>query len=207
MSLDPATITPLVLAAGRGRRLGGNKALVAVGGLPALIRILKAAMAAGIGCPIVVIGHEGDHVRRMAETERPAPTLIENPDPDRGQTSSVQCGLEVLPENATAALVWPVDHPLVTVDDVAAIVAAARPETNVVLPNHGGRNGHPVLLHRRLFPAVLALAPDAPLRDLVRRERGGTVFVPRPTDSVLRDLDTPEDLAAAEVMLASGEGP
>jgi molybdenum cofactor cytidylyltransferase len=206
-----AGIVPLVLAAGKGERLGGNKALLAVGGTPALRRVLLTAAGAGLGSAVVVLGHEAARVRAMidalaeefATASGLAVCCTVNADPDRGQTSSVQCGLTALPTDTAAALVWPVDHPLVTSDDLQALAAAAaaHPEAAVVRPTHGGRGGHPVLLRRALFPAVRALPPSAPLRDLLRGELARTVFVERPTDHVLRDLDTPADLAAVRPLM------
>jgi molybdenum cofactor cytidylyltransferase len=69
-----------------------------------------------------------------------------------------------------------------------------------------GRAGHPALLRRTLFPAILALAPETPLRDFLRTERARTAFVERPTDSVLVDLDTPADLEAARQRLRAEDG-
>ena len=209
--IDPlraaAGVVPIVLAAGRGERLGGNKALLDLGGRPAICRIIHAAAGAGLGRPVIVLGHAAERVRAMidAEAQEVAVRCVVNPAPDRGQTSSVQCGIASLAAGAAAALVWPVDHPLVTSDDVASLVTAAgaHPAAAVILPVHGGRAGHPVLIRRALFPAVLALAPGATLRDLLRGERERTVFVERPTDRVLRDLDTPADLAAARHLLAA----
>jgi len=200
-----AEIVPVVLAAGKGERLGGNKALLDLGGAPAICRILRAAAGAGLGRPVVVLGYAAERVRATidAKAQDFAVCCTVNPDPDRGQTSSVQCGIAALAAGAGAALVWPVDHPLVASADVAAIAAAAaaHPAATVVLPSHGGRAGHPVLIRRSLFPAVLALAPSSPLRDLLRGERERTIFVELPADSVLRDLDTPADLAAARALL------
>jgi len=190
-------IVPLVLAAGQGRRMGGNKALLDLGGTPALLHLIEVAAAAGVGEPIVVLGHEAARVRPLLDG-RPA-TPVVNPDPDRGQTSSVQIGLAAVPASAAGVLLWPVDHALVTAEDVAAIAGAARdhPEATVVLPSHGGRSGHPALLRRALFAAILALPPDVPLHTIVRGERARTHFVDRPTDTVLRDLDRPADLTEA----------
>ena len=131
-----------------------------------------------------------------------------NPAPERGQTSSVLVGLAAVPAEAKAVALWPVDHPLVEIEDVLAIAAEARahPECTVVLPSHQGRAGHPALLRRRLFPAILALAPETPLRDYLKTERSRTAFVVRPSDAVLADLDTPADLAAARRRLGEGEG-
>jgi CTP:molybdopterin cytidylyltransferase MocA len=119
----------------------------------------------------------------------------------------VQAGLAALPPATPAIAIWPVDHPLVATEDVAALVATARaqPECTVVLPSHQGRAGHPALVRRPLFPAILALPPETPLRDLLRGERARTAFVERSSDHVLVDLDTPDDLAAARRRLAAEE--
>jgi molybdenum cofactor cytidylyltransferase len=199
-------IVPLVLAAGEGQRMGGNKALLDLGGTPALLRLLETARAAGVGQPIAVLGHEADRVRPLLDGLPVTPVV--NPEPDRGQTSSVQAALAAVPATASGVLVWPVDLILVTVEDVAAIAGAARdhPQATVVLPSHGGRSGHPAFLRRSLFAAVLALPPEVPLHTLVRGERDRTYFVERPTDSVLRDVNRTTDLNEARRDL-SGERP
>jgi molybdenum cofactor cytidylyltransferase len=198
---DNITFVPLVLAAGQGKRLGGNKALMDIDGTPALVRVLAAATGAGMTRPIVVVGHQAEEVRALTAgrgTEISL-TIVENPDPERGQTSSVQAGLAAAPADAAAVLLWPVDHALVGPDDVAALAAGAEahPEATVVLPSYRGRTGHPVLLRRALFAAVLALPPQEPLHNLVRAERPRTHFVERPTDAVLLDLDTRAQVDAA----------
>lgn len=187
------------------------KALLDLGGVSALDRVLTTAAGAELGPPIVVLGFGAERVVPLilARGKRPPRVRwIANPDPERGQTSSVQAGLAALPPAASAVALWPVDHPLIEIEDLRALVttARARPECPVVLPSHMGRAGHPALLRRTLFPAILALAPETPLRDFLRTERARTAFVERPTDSVLVDLDTPADLEAARQRLRAEDG-
>jgi len=64
-----AVTEAVVLAAGRGRRLGAlterfPKALLQVGGRPILHRIIGGLSAAGIRSVVVVVGHEGETVER-----------------------------------------------------------------------------------------------------------------------------------------------
>jgi molybdenum cofactor cytidylyltransferase len=205
-----ATIVPLILAGGRGERLGSNKALIDVGGRPALQRVLETAAEAGLAPPVVVLGFAADQVGRLlTELAAVHPSLrgvkaVVNPTPERGQTSSVQAGLAAVPADSEAVLLWPVDHPLVEADDVAAILsgAAAHPECTVILPSVGGRAGHPALLRRRLFSPILALDAAQPLRDLVRSEQARTHFVALQNDALVRDIDTDADLAAARRQLS-----
>ena len=213
-ALSDRDVIPLILAAGRGERMGGPKALLPLGGMSALERVLATAAAAGLGPAVVVLGFAAEEAAPLLTAHYtrtphlPPPIAVRNPAPERGQTSSVQVGLAAVPGAAEAVALWPVDHPLVQVDDVAALLAEARahPECTIVLPSHASRAGHPALLRRQLFPAILALAPETPLRDFVRTECPRTAFVVRPTDAVLVDLDTPADLAAARRRLGEGEG-
>lgn len=212
--LPSRRVIPLILAAGRGERMGFPKALLALGAMSALERVLATADRAGLGPAVVVLGFAAERVAPLlaAHAARtpaaPPPRSVINPAPERGQTSSAQVGLAAVPADALAVALWPVDHALVEVEDMTALLAEARahPECTIVLPSHQGRAGHPALLRRRLFPAILALAPETPLRDYLKTERQRTAFVIRPSDAVLVDLDTPADLAAARRRLGEGEG-
>lgn len=212
--LEGRHVIPLILAAGRGERMGIPKALLPLGPRSALERVLDTAARAGLGPAVVVLGFAADRMTPLllahaARTpHETAPQAVINPAPERGQTSSVQVGLAAVPTDAPMVALWPVDHPLVEVEDVVALLAEARsrPECTVVLPSHQGRAGHPALLRRRLFPAILALAPETPLRDYLKTERPRTAYAVRPTDAVLADLDTPADLAAARRRLGDVEG-
>jgi CTP:molybdopterin cytidylyltransferase MocA len=69
----------------------------------------------------------------------------------------------------------------------------------VVLPVHGGRHGHPVLLARAVWPEVLALAPDDSLRTVVHRDaqRLREVEVDDPGIHRNRNNREPGDIAPA----------
>jgi molybdenum cofactor cytidylyltransferase len=183
------------------------KALLEVGGVPALTRCLTTCAAAAATVPlapsIVVAGHGLEQVREIAGTAGEL-TLVVNPDPDRGQTSSVKTGLGALPAAAAGVLILPVDHPLVVPGDIVALceAALADPESWVVLPSYRRRAGHPVLVRRALVERIAALGDDEPLRGLLAEHRQRTRFVDRPHQGVRLDIDTPADLERAEALLA-----
>ena len=83
-----------------------------------------------------------------------------NPHPERGQFSSLQCGMqEVLNRGRDAALVALVDQPPVlpkTVEALrAAFVAAPDPVWSVV-PEFDGKHGHPYVVGREMIEAFPA---------------------------------------------------
>src|SRR5262245_48538676 len=137
------TAAALILAAGLGRRMGQDKALLELDGKTALERAVAATLDGG--CARVVI------VR--AEGKAPVPEPVRR-DP-RAAVVTVGAGLDMVhsvraaaaavPVDCAGALVLPVDHALVRTSTVAALLGmlATRPE-RIVLPRFAGSVGHPI---------------------------------------------------------------
>ena len=183
----------IVLAAGASSRMGRPKALLSIGGRPAIEVVCATLREGGAGDVIVVVGRHAAEIRAGADLH--GVRIVDNPKWASGRTSSIQAGLAALPPTADATLLALVDMPLVRADTVRTILAAPRAtkrKPGVVVPVHGGRRGHPILLFRDLFPRIAALGPDESLREVVRAAQRLEVRVDDP--GVLFDLDTPEDL-------------
>ena len=191
-------IPAVVLAAGGSSRMGSPKGLTPIRGMPAVARVAIAARQGGCD-PVIVV--TGSNAPLVAERARPAGAkVVENPSWALGRSTSLKAALPHLPAGAAALLVFPVDHPLVGAPVVRALIAAlaGRADADAAVPVHGGRRGHPVLLAARLLPEIAALGDDEPLRTVMHREGRVVVEVPVEDDSVLRNLDRPEDLPAKD---------
>ena len=66
MNSDTEHIASIVLAAGEGRRIGGNKALLALDGTTFLGKVVEALKAIGSNPIVVVGGAEYQQVEQMA---------------------------------------------------------------------------------------------------------------------------------------------
>ena len=55
------------------------------------------------------------------------------------------------------------------------------------------QRGHPIMIDRALWPGIFSLPPAATLRDYVRAHVAQIRYVEVETDSVLQDIDTPDD--------------
>lgn len=198
----------VLLAAGKGARMGGGKASLDLGGRTALQRCLELLEEGGAGPVRVVLGaHEKEALLRAGADLRGAEVLV-NDDPSRGQTSSLQLALAAgLPPDSDGFLLHTVDHPLVRPESVAALLHAHRrrpAHVAIVAPSVGGRRGHPTVYAAALVPEFLALAEGEPAHRVLRRDGRRVQHVVLDDPWLVDDLDTPDDLARARAELASG---
>ena len=191
----------LVLAAGAGSRLGTPKPLAVLRSRTLLEHAVAGLRAGGAGSVHVVVGSRADLVAGAARAA--LANVVRCDEWALGRTRSVQAGLTALAA-AEAVLLAPVDVPLFRRQTVRALLAAPA-DCDVVVPVHAAaerpaRGGHPVLLRAAAFESVLALGPDAPLRDALRTLRRCDVPVDDP--GVLVDVNSPEDLERARALVA-----
>jgi molybdenum cofactor cytidylyltransferase len=188
----------VVLAAGRGARLGGvAKALLAIEGETFLGRVAGSLRAAGVDSVVVVVGPpHGEAVR--AEACRLGLELADNPAPERGMASSVATGFAALAgRHDRAALLWPVDLARVAPATVAAVVRRAS-EDIIVVPTWQQRGGHPSAFGRALWMELAACeALPAGALSVVHRDPARVVRLPVDDPGILADVDRPGDLGRA----------
>jgi molybdenum cofactor cytidylyltransferase len=188
----------VVLAAGAGKRMGdrAKAALRLPDGRTFLAAVAASARGGGCHRVMLVVGRPHDHETRKAALDAGVTEIVENPEPERGMTSSLVVALDRLdPHAVDAVLAWPVDHPLVRADTVAAILGASGRNLIVVPAGPDGRGGHPTAFGSSLWPEIRAAAslPDG-ARAVVRADRSRVVRVTTVDPGALFDVDTPEDL-------------
>lgn len=188
-------IAAIVLAAGAGTRMGGRpKALLTVDQQTFIARVVDTARRAGVARVVVVLGHAADEVER-ALGDAPDVTVVVNPEPARGQLSSLKVALREAGE-CDGVLSWPVDHPLVRTATVTQLLTeAARHPGKAIVPRFEGRGGHPTFFPRTLFAGLLSLPDEVGARGLFERHPEAVVRIDVDDPGVRHDVDTPEDYA------------
>lgn len=187
-----ARVAAIILAAGRSIRMGRAKAFLPLpGGGTFLQRLVRTFEFTGAS-PVVVV-----RPPRWPHGAAPGAGSAEfaiNPDPERGQLSSLQCGLAAVSPEVPAVLFIPVDVPLVTVETVSALMVRwRRTRPAVVRPERAGRHGHPVLVSRAVADALLSADLSLSARAVLERFSAATVDVPVEDEGAFLDIDTPDD--------------
>ncbi len=184
---DRPAIGGIVLAAGRSRRMGEPKPGLTVGDTTFLERAVDVLREGGCHPVVVVAG--GDGPVDVADAE-----VVVNADPESEQVDSLRMGLDALGMAVSAAVILPVDHPLVEPATVAALIAAhVETARGIVRAVHDGRPGHPVLIGAALFPALQHGNLPEGARSLIRSNPGARLDLEVDDPGVLADIDTPED--------------
>ena len=195
----------VILAAGDSTRMGRDKALlpwppVAAGQTPAgtFLSAAIASLSPVTELVIVVAGRNASSIAPIVYAT--GASLVVNPDPDRGQFSSLQVGLqEVLNRGRDAAMVTLVDRPPITPETIQRLCEAFAAATArwrwAVVPQWAGRHGHPIVLSREMIEAFLKAEPTSMAREVEHANRDHIEYVDVEDASVIANINTPEDYA------------
>ena len=169
--------------------MGSPKALLQFEGETFLDRLIGAFSTECVTVT-VVLGHSSQIIREGIARGGQVDFIV-NPDPDRGQLSSLQCGLDALASDAEAILFSPVDYPKIRPATVLAVVAAFREQYRIVVPRYESKRGHPVLFAPELKREFLAVPAGGQARDVIHRYVKETRYVDVDDDGILGDIDDP----------------
>jgi molybdenum cofactor cytidylyltransferase len=196
----------VILAAGQSTRMGTDKALlpwppVAPGAQPSGQTFLSAAIDALFPFSemvLVVVGMNESNLAPVIYAH--GASLVCNPDPDRGQFSSLQVGLqEVLNQGRDAAMVTLVDRPPVSAATLQILCTAftnAATDLWAVIPEYQGKHGHPFLIAREMIGAFLKAPSGATAQDIEHQNIQHIEYVAVDDSLVTLNVDTPQDYAA-----------
>ena len=190
----------LILAGGRSSRMGSPKPLLPVGRKDTFLTLLiRTLYAAGINEVFVVLSVDGplDAIRSVLRELPYSVRIIENPNPQNGQLSSLQCGLNEMDRpGVDAILTTLVDLPLVSQTTVRTLLDTyTRSRAPIVRPSRPDESahGHPVNFDKILFNELRLASVKTGAKPIVRSYESEIVNVPVEDDGAFRDIDTPAD--------------
>ncbi len=183
----------LVLAAGKGTRVGTAKLRLTVGGESFLRRSVRMLRTAGVDDVVCIVSREEAAwaVDEISDVE-----VLVNRAATGDMLSSVRLGIGAL-VSCRGVLILPVDHPCVAERTMLALLEAARRgKASVIKPVHNDQAGHPILLPHAIFRRVLVSEEGDTLRDIIAASRLSVLRLPVDDPGVLRNINTRDDLSS-----------
>jgi molybdenum cofactor cytidylyltransferase len=189
-----------ILAAGGGVRFGGNKLDFLVAGRPLGRFALDSALALDAARPSIIVGAPPPSFARLAAEEGVA-DLVLNAEAHEGLATSVGIAARTAASAGSRALLLMLaDMPLVASETLRRLVEAAATDRPAAIRHADGNAGIPACFTRNHFEALQGLHGDRGAATLLRQAED--VILIDVAAAELRDVDTPEDLATLEDLLA-----
>ncbi len=196
----------MILAAGESSRMGRDKALLPWPPQSAATSSADTFLSAAIRLftpyvdVILVVVGKNEHDLAPIVYARGA-SLVVNPDPTRGQFSSLQTGLrEVMNRGRDAAMITLVDRPPVRAETIQTLETefeqALKRGMWAVVPEYQGKHGHPILAGREMIEAFLRAPATASAREIEHAHHDKIAYVAVNDAFVATNVDTPDEYAA-----------
>lgn len=184
--LQAADTAIILMAAGIGRRFGGNKLLAPFHGRPlweyAWERAVEAKKKLGIQV-LMVSGYQ-------PLLQAPEVIPVCNDLPLLGASHTVRLGVKEAEKLGMQYAVFMVsDQPMLKTSSLKRLIEAREPGKIVCL-SKDGRAGNPVVFHRDFFPELLALTGDRGGKMVMHRHMDAVKWVEADEMSELTDIDT-----------------
>ncbi len=211
------SICGVILAAGASTRMGRDKALLPWPPpelRPREMAPVQSFLSAAIRSlypysDLVIVVAGANETALLPIVYANAAFIVRNPDPSRGQFSSLQIGLqEVLNRGRDAALVTLVDRPPAQPGTIAAIrdvFIAAPTDVWAVVPEYAGKHGHPVLFGREMIDCFLRAPVGSSGREVEHEHQARIRYIPVHDPFVTANIDTPQEYEALRSHLASSQ--
>ena len=181
--------TAVILAAGEPRQMSHFQPMLKLNGKSVIRRQIEVFRAAGVTDILIVTGyHAGMLERHLAgETVR----FVKNDAfASTDMMASVQCALRALTQACDRVLITPGDMPYLNAETIRKLLRSVKP---VAIPSFRGSAGHPAMIRKSCFSALLSYAGERGLRGALAQWKRETEFVPTDENGMLIDINTELD--------------
>ncbi|MEB8329118.1 nucleotidyltransferase family protein [Flavobacteriaceae bacterium KMM 6897] len=186
-------IDVLILAAGKGSRMGSIKQLLPWKGTTLLENAIDQAKMSIASEVIVVLGAYAAEIRSRVKNDELL--FIDNEEWASGLGTSISCGVNYIQNNrtdVTGIMILLADQPLINTKYINKMLETfIEKSKGMVTTNYGNREGVPAIFDRNFFPELQALKQDFGAKELIKKYKDLNISL-NPEGKGL-DVDTIED--------------
>jgi molybdenum cofactor cytidylyltransferase len=185
----------VLLAAGAASRFGGGKLCALLGGKPIIEYTLENLRDVPFARRAIVAATP----ELLALAQRYGIGGTVNDRPDLGVSRSIRMGLELM-DGTDACMFCVADQPLLRRETLDGMLQTYERGT-ILMVAHNGQSGNPVIYPASLYSELSSLVGEESGKTVACRHEGLLRVFHIPDSLQLSDIDTREDLMAAEELL------
>jgi molybdenum cofactor cytidylyltransferase len=184
-------LSALILAAGKGSRIGKPKLMLEFKEKSFLSIIADNLKEAGIKNIFCVVSSE---FFNWAAGNVKGVNYTVNPNPENGMISSVQIGLKET-GNCDGVIIIPVDHPFVSTDTMKLLIESFCNNPDCLIkPIFKNVSGHPIIIPPELSKNILSSGINKTLDVVIKESFVKKIGINTDDSGVIKNINTTEDL-------------
>lgn len=184
-------IVGVLLAAGMGRRFGGDKLSARLGNDESIALKAVRTLSQGVDRVVAVVRSDCDGVGALLASA--GFTVVICDTAHLGMGHSLACGVHAACD-ADGWLIALADMPWIQAATIRQLASRLRQGSAIVAPEFNGLRGHPVGFARRFRAELEALSGDQGAKSLIQRHADCLELMATGDPGVLQDVDFPHDL-------------
>ncbi|HEY78272.1 MAG TPA: nucleotidyltransferase family protein, partial [Dehalococcoidia bacterium] len=179
----------ILLAAGQSKRMGKPKLPMSFGRSTIIEQAVDNLLGSAADEVIVVLGDRAGAVKRLIAGR--SVKLVVNPDYERGMSTSIVAGLNLVDRRTRAVMLALGDQPLIDSQTINRLIAGFRShDKGIAVPTYRGDRGHPVIFSMKYKEPLLALKGDVGARQIIQENPGDILEVAVDCEGIQIDIDT-----------------
>ncbi len=190
-------ITGILLAAGTSSRFGSNKLLHTLKNDQTVLSMSASKLQNSVDRTLAVIRPDDNEGAALLDELRIEKVVCDKA--DKGMGMSLACGVQAMPD-AKGWIIALADMPFVVGYVYTEVVASIKSGSLLAAPFFNFKRGHPVGFSSAMFGELIALRDDSGAKNIIAKYADALHVLECDDPGVIRDIDTPVDLASYSLL-------